>query len=32
MEDLHNELADWAMEIVSIWCAWADWIVVVDVG
>ena len=32
MEDLYNELVGWAREIVSIWCAQADWIEAIDVG
>ena len=32
MEDLYNELAGWAREIMSIWCARTDWIVAINVG
>ena len=32
MEESYNELASWAREIVSIWCAWVDWIVAINVG
>ena len=31
MEDVYNELVGWAREIVSMWCAWADCIVTIDV-